>query len=159
MASEAYLAKLRDPRWQRKRLEILQRDDWTCQWCTAKDVTLNVHHLRYEGEPWEVHANSLLTLCEDCHTQETNDKPRAEAELLYSLRAFGFTSSNYRTLASLFCCIASLFKTPFTHIHTQGLIWSIGHALRTKSAVKRLYDRRNDWVERELAKIPKGGAE
>lgn len=31
-----YSQKLLDPRWQRKRLEILQRDDFTCQVCSDK---------------------------------------------------------------------------------------------------------------------------
>ena len=39
-----YVEKLKDPRWQRKRLEILQRDDWKCYWCKDDKTTLNVHH-------------------------------------------------------------------------------------------------------------------
>lgn len=67
-----YSDKLKDPRWQRKRLEIMQRDDFTCRNCGAKDKTLNIHHIRYlKGlEPWEYKEFYLVTLCEECHTKE-----------------------------------------------------------------------------------------
>lgn len=45
----SYAFKLKDPRWQRKRLEILQRDNFTCQECYATDKELNVHHLIYKN--------------------------------------------------------------------------------------------------------------
>lgn len=65
---KTYSEKLRDPRWQRKRLEILQRDNFTCRDCHAKDKTLHVHHCLYEkGDPWETDDRFLLTLCEGCH--------------------------------------------------------------------------------------------
>ena len=67
-----YAQKLRDPRWQRKRLEILSRDDFTCQECKATDKTLHVHHRFYKKglEPWE-YDKALVTLCEDCHSDTT----------------------------------------------------------------------------------------
>jgi hypothetical protein len=60
---------LRDPRWQRKRLEIMQREDFTCEFCHRTDATLNVHHGYYErGQmPWEYPDSSLHCLCEHCH--------------------------------------------------------------------------------------------
>lgn len=66
-----YSEKLKDPRWQKKRLEILKRDNWTCQNCQSTTKTLHVHHLKYNGNPWEANNNDLQTLCEDCHEQET----------------------------------------------------------------------------------------
>ena len=64
-----YAELLKDPRWQRKRLEILQRDGWACTHCEAKDKTLHVDHAYYEKgkKPWEYPDKSLWTLCEDCH--------------------------------------------------------------------------------------------
>src|SRR5262245_56290118 len=52
----SYQEKLRDPRWQRKRLEILERDQWTCQRCHSTTKTLHVHHRIYRHglEPWEI---------------------------------------------------------------------------------------------------------
>ena len=64
-----YAEKLKDPRWQKKRLYILSRDNWTCCYCQDKETTLHVHHDYYEPNkaPWEADDESLLTLCEDCH--------------------------------------------------------------------------------------------
>lgn len=65
-----YSEKLRDPRWQKKRLEILRRDNFTCVSCSATDKTLHVHHTVYgqNQDPWE-YGQSLITLCEDCHAE------------------------------------------------------------------------------------------
>jgi hypothetical protein len=62
-----YLKKLRDPRWQKKRLKIFERDEFTCDCCESKDNPLCVHHLSYNGEPWETDDDRLITLCESCH--------------------------------------------------------------------------------------------
>ena len=66
-----YWAKLRDPRWQRRRLEILQRDEFECRLCCDDASTLHVHHLRYEkgADPWDAPDSSLLTACESCHEE------------------------------------------------------------------------------------------
>ena len=62
-----YAEKLKDPRWQKKRLEILQRDNWTCRYCGSDKHTLNVHHFKYFNEPWDISNDKLITFCEDCH--------------------------------------------------------------------------------------------
>lgn len=62
-----YSEKLKDPRWQKKRLEIFSRDKWQCRFCGDNQTTLNVHHFTYNGEPWEADNSSLITTCEDCH--------------------------------------------------------------------------------------------
>lgn len=67
-----YQEKLKDPRWQKKRLKVLQRDNWTCQLCESKDKTLHVHHKYYlpNAEPWDVPDSALVTLCFECHEGE-----------------------------------------------------------------------------------------
>ena len=62
-----YSEKLKDPRWQKKRLEIMQRDGFKCKWCGDGKNTLNIHHYAYSGEPWEVDNNELVTICRHCH--------------------------------------------------------------------------------------------
>ncbi len=64
-----YSEKLKDPRWQKKRLEIFERDGWKCMSCGAKEKTLNVHHIFYlpKIDPWEIPLGYLITFCEDCH--------------------------------------------------------------------------------------------
>jgi hypothetical protein len=74
----SYADKLRDPRWQRKRLEVMERDGWKCVSCRETEATLNVHHLRYSvtGNPWDIDAKYLSTLCEGCHKAESADRKR-----------------------------------------------------------------------------------
>jgi 5-methylcytosine-specific restriction endonuclease McrA len=63
-----YAQKLKDPRWQKKRLEIFKRDRWTCQWCLSKVETLNVHHHKYTVDsPWDEDPKNLVTVCAECH--------------------------------------------------------------------------------------------
>jgi 5-methylcytosine-specific restriction endonuclease McrA len=69
MSKSEYYEKLKDPRWQKKRLEIMERDRWKCKKCGNKENTLNVHHIAYfkNYEPWEVPDGFLITFCEQCH--------------------------------------------------------------------------------------------
>jgi hypothetical protein len=69
MAKPTYWELLKDPRWQRKRLEVMERDGFACVYCDSAEKTLNVHHSYYErgNAPWEYPDSSLHTLCEDCH--------------------------------------------------------------------------------------------
>lgn len=67
----SYAQKLKDPRWQKKRLEIFQRDDWKCKACGDTSQMLCVHHERYVGDPWNCPPEYLVTLCETCHTAIT----------------------------------------------------------------------------------------
>lgn len=64
-----YSEKLKDPRWQKKRLEILERDKFTCQLCGDDETTLHVHHKKYfkNKEPWDINNKYLITLCKYCH--------------------------------------------------------------------------------------------
>ena len=72
MATLTYKEQLLHPNWQRRRLEILSRDEFTCQACYDKESTLHVHHKRYvKGRmAWEYPDSELVTLCWPCHEQE-----------------------------------------------------------------------------------------
>ena len=63
-----YVEKLKHPKWQRKRLFILWRDNFKCRICGTTHH-LNVHHMIYEKgkEIWESNMNDLITLCNYCH--------------------------------------------------------------------------------------------
>lgn len=68
MADE-FWEKYRDPRWQRRRLEIMQLAGFRCQECGDDSATLNVHHGYYVRgrDPWDYHDHALKCLCEPCH--------------------------------------------------------------------------------------------
>ena len=73
--SKSYGEKLKDPRWQKKRLEILQRDNFTCRLCEDAENTLHVHHKAYRKntEPWDYPDYIYITLCENCHEEQHGD--------------------------------------------------------------------------------------
>jgi 5-methylcytosine-specific restriction endonuclease McrA len=64
-----YKDALRDPRWQRKRLEIMNRDGWKCVKCGDGTREQQVDHLYYERgrDPWDYPSEALQTLCYICH--------------------------------------------------------------------------------------------
>jgi len=79
-----YSELLKDPRWQKKRLEIMERDKFLCSYCWKGDKTLHVHHLLYFSgrKPWEYDGRHLVTVCEDCHQQEHNFYDSTEKDIL-----------------------------------------------------------------------------
>ncbi len=87
-----YTEKLKDPRWQKKRLEILKRDNFACRCCTRKDLTLHVHHLFYRKrkDPWGYDIKELLTLCADCHECEFSIRSDYEHDLMLILKQKGY---------------------------------------------------------------------
>ena len=68
--SNPFFEKYKDPRWQKKRLEIMQRDNFECKKCRDSENTLNVHHVCYRKntDPWDYPGFLLITLCEYCHS-------------------------------------------------------------------------------------------
>jgi len=73
MANKTYYEKLKDPRWQKKRLSILDLHDFQCSNCGDTKSTLHVHHKFYKKnyEPWDYTESELTCLCEQCHSDET----------------------------------------------------------------------------------------
>jgi len=99
-----YRQKLLDPRWQKRRLDILSRDGWKCQGCGAADKTLHVHHRRYaeSGDPWDVGDDALVSLCEACHEIESRERAAAEAGLLAAIRRSPLLTKDVRFLTDAF---------------------------------------------------------
>jgi hypothetical protein len=107
-----YLELLKDPRWQRKRLEIFQRDAWTCQRCGEMTVMLSVHHLCYHPgkDPWESPDEELLTLCEPCHTTETRNLKEARGEILHALRRLPWETQDLHMLCGFLSTVQYFHK-------------------------------------------------
>lgn len=94
-----YQKLLQDPRWQKKRLDIFQRDNFACRLCRSKDKTLHCHHQYYERGllPWEYPDITLITLCCDCHEEEEERKDDDKEATMMLLR-IGFTRRDVDTL-------------------------------------------------------------
>lgn len=97
--AEAYEKKLVSPLWQKRRLEIMQRDGWQCKFCGIKTEELHVHHVFYlpNRQPWEYEDEYLVTVCHACHSEE--EKMKAEDPTLIGL--FSMTGLSRRELTYL----------------------------------------------------------
>ena len=66
--------------WQRKRLEILERDQHLCKLCLYRGVInnkgLEIHHIiaLKDNEELKLEDDNLVTLCSGCHGLVEDDK-------------------------------------------------------------------------------------
>nr|DAI47217.1 MAG TPA: NinG recombination protein [Caudoviricetes sp.] len=93
----SYNEQIKSPHWQKRRLQILQRDNFTCQICGSTEKTLHVHHLCYrkDAKIWDYPDNTLITLCEDCHRMEhkmQSENDYSVTNLINDLLISGFTN-------------------------------------------------------------------
>lgn len=133
----AYSKLLLDPRWQKKRLEILNRDNWECQSCFDKEETLHVHHCYYEKDklPWEYENESLLTVCATCHEEETNDFYAMKTFLSNTISSKGLLNTQLHELACAFYHIKLL---PNDGYFISALSWFLEQE-NTSGIIKDLY--------------------
>lgn len=115
--SASYQDMLRDPRWQKRRLEIMSRAGFKCQRCSSDQRTLNVHHKKYRvgALPWEYTDSELECICEDCHLEHhileeivNADPDQALEEAIEAARILGTQTPNYDTRVSAFRVMAGL---------------------------------------------------
>jgi hypothetical protein len=111
MADSDYARQYKDPRWQRVRLETMQRDDFACVECGDRDSTLNVHHVRYiRGvPPWAYPPWLLITLCESCHDMIHGGEPTTAERVCHVARAVGMGPGAFEWLE------VALFQCVYTH--------------------------------------------
>lgn len=132
-----YLEKLKDPRWQRKRLEALNAAGFGCSVCGDAESPLHVHHRAYfKGrEPWEYDLGQLEVLCEQCHaaTHESEDVlslaasylpsglPLGREEIAAALLAFLPSTAMPADTFQKVCELSSLHsRDPLEHM---GFLW------------------------------------
>ena len=111
-----YMKTLRDPRWQKKRLRVLERAGWECEWCGNGQESLQVHHGFYPKsdkgkllEPWEAPDAVLFCLCDACHK-----------------RAEGARQANYRALGEIH---------PAHHLSVQELLQQVKELIKGDPAL------------------------
>ncbi len=148
-----YSEKLKDPRWQKRRLEILQRDQWTCQRCGDLESTLHVHHRFYNGEPWEAPDHALITYCAECHASET-ELWAAEGRALLRQLAEN-THFDASDLSSLMCAIHGMAYTDHPNI-----IWATIEAVLMDPSIQKVavgaYQARQATRRKERRPFPFG---
>lgn len=139
-----YQKKLLDPRWQKKRLRILERDDFTCQRCYDPENTLHVHHFLYiyGNEPWEIDDEFLITLCERCHSEEREYYSKRESFLLESLKKKRFLSSHVYQINALI----NLFPDNEDSFNLMDKIMLLQKTLKNKELMELVRDKINSRI-------------
>lgn len=157
----AYGDLLRDPRWQRKRLEVMERAEFECEECGSKTKTLNVHHAYYEKgcDPWEYPNDSLRCLCEDCHE-------RVEAELreIRKLAGIAWRAARANILGYIRAAAVTSGSGAIVPLESAYIACGMGHFFDLTTA--EVWDRRGSdgtvnlvrlWeamIDKEAAKVP-----
>lgn len=87
---KSYADKLKDPRWQKRRLEVLNAANWHCEdaGCRRSDNSLEVHHTYYSRglEPWDYPRQALIALCDQCHERRQSIECSIKVSLMQALR-------------------------------------------------------------------------
>ena len=127
-----YKEKLLDPRWQKKRLEVLERDGWKCYVCQDNETTLHVHHKYYSnGDPWDVPNTALVTLCAVCHEDETNLMPEMVAKMKTFLGDAGALAGE---MDGLFHCFERYARSlPLNQTEWEELHDVLGEVLKART--------------------------
>lgn len=133
-----YKEQIKSPRWQKRRLEIMQNDNFTCQLCGDTDSMLNVHHLSYHKDRniWEYEDWELITLCENCHKEEHSSMDDIINEI-ESIKSRGVTMRE----------ILSTLNSIDVHLylgHDDCIYNLVGEdsAMGRENDIKMLYERR-----------------
>ena len=110
MSKQNYWEKLKDPRWQRKRLEIMERAHFMCEKCYREDQTLNVHHLYYmsKRDPWQYPDFALQCICEECHNEEHESEFGLFEEVISNLVGDHFENPYFIEIANQIGIIRNL---------------------------------------------------
>ena len=148
---DEYSKYYKDPRWQKKRLKIFERDRFSCDFCGSKRRTLVVHHFWYgqiedkkTGEwrdrlPWEYKDEFLITLCEKCHEKEHASRAKNESTLLDRLRIWQFSSEDIERLNEAIYNMDDLIK-PFSAVDTIWYMLSDYKLMRKMQALTFLVE-------------------
>jgi hypothetical protein len=143
-AKKTYSDKLKDPRWQKKRLEVLNRDKFVCQCCYDDSSTLHVHHLKYNNcDPWDIESNYLITLCEDCHIVEEEEYKKSIEDLIDTLKRRGFITTDFIRLRD------NLIDLPYGWQKHDPNLDVIGFILSTPNLFKHCYDLYFDHLDKK----------
>lgn len=100
-----YREQLLTEDWNRKRTEILLRDNFKCRTvgCKIQYEGVEVHHLEYFSHlmAWEYSNSLLVTLCHKHHSDHHQGIKLAEKALTATLRSKGFLLGDLLALSTL----------------------------------------------------------
>lgn len=119
--AKSYADQIKHPKWQKRRLEMLDEASFTCSACGATEKTLHVHHKRYvKGRQiWEYSDTELEVLCEDCHGVAHDLKDRLARVLLGKFMGEPAEQFTYGLLCG--------FLQPFGEVKEEDWVFALQH--------------------------------
>lgn len=147
-----YKEKLLDPRWQRLRLEVFERDQWKCRCCGSLDKTLHAHHTYYFADaegPWDYEASTIISLCHECHSVEHEDFYGVRNRLINTIIRLGFLTADQMEWLACHLDAGTLDKDG-----ADEFMRTIGAALRSRAGRELGVDDGAAWDK--FAAIGKG---
>ena len=151
MNKDEYRKLLLHPSWQKKRLEILNRDGFACRICGDETSTLHVHHLHYVAgnAPWEYAEETLITLCDGCHEAEHASRRQYEQGLIEQLRLLGLMSDDVGTIKNTVERLRfELGQEGARHLF-MSVLGAISWSFVRKEAVEELLDISDAFIDRQ----------
>ena len=134
----------RDSRWQKLRLQVMERDGWKCKACGRGEndgITLNVHHAYYTAgtAPWEYPIDSLVTYCEECHKERHAIQKRILASMT-TIRTLGM--AGIALIIEQFFCVAENFgEYDYTFKHDEEYDYEID--MDISALIKGILEKRS----------------
>ena len=114
----------RDPRWQKKRLQVFERDGFKCVACGDVTSPLHAHHISYNGQPWETPIDEIQTLCEDCHSSLPKH-PKGGVFFGFESETMEGSDAVYQFMAFRHCPVCGETKSD---CHSGCVLFVCGHA-------------------------------
>lgn len=136
--------KLKDQRWENKRIEILNKRGCFCEICGGNDSILDIHHRFYirGREPWEYDNDVFQILCRNCHNRVhrgNNGLPEEYGEIVKIIEQ----NKNKVTPIELEQLLMVMFNhTDNIFLSRLSLIFTNGeHVDELKSRIEEIYER------------------
>jgi hypothetical protein len=113
-----YKRLLQDPRWQKKRLKIMERDRFACRVCRDAESTLHVHHRYYKNSegPWDYPDRALVTLCASCHELYGHGQLSGQDYLIQEILEAGAFHTDLYELSDAFSGVSDFKSSDFIAI-------------------------------------------
>ena len=126
--AKTYSELLKDPRWQKMRLFIMERDNFSCISCGDTEQTLNVHHLAYRKNTkiWDYDSSEFITLCEECHSYISQNVEHSISIIRKNGNEVDQSYYYFDILAQLDECTPDILKEVGEFIRNLKRQWKVG---------------------------------
>ena len=122
-----YSRKLQNPKWQKKSLEILQRDQFKCIHCGCDNKELHVHHRWYQfgKDIWDYHDTCFETLCFECHEYIEMNIKDSTSDIQLMLRRTWLNQDDYNVICRFLIHLSDDSYKNYNSLHIVDAIDSI----------------------------------